>query len=206
MDNIGIFGGSFNPPHTGHLILAQRCRELLQLDKIIFIPAYIPPHKTHISLVDPKDRLKMLKLTIKGNPYFNYSDIEIKRKGNSFTYDTLLALQNKYTQSKLFLIIGMDNYNDFCKWKNYQGILNLCKVVVINRHVINDKQSKDTGDNTANPSHNNLVEHSNFIFIDTPIIDISSTEIRDRIKKGLPIKYYTTEQVEKFIVKNKLYI
>ena len=206
MNNIGIFGGSFNPPHIGHLILAERCRELLKLDKIIFIPAYIPPHKIDMDLINPKHRLKMLKLTIKGNPYFDYSDIEIKRKGKSFTYDTLISLQNKYTKSKLYLIIGMDNYNDFCNWKNYKEILRLCKVVVINRHVTKSKKIKKSNKNIATPNYDNLITHKNFIFIDTPIIDISSTDIRNRIKNGLPIKYYTTENVEKFIIKNNFYI
>jgi nicotinate-nucleotide adenylyltransferase len=206
VESIGIFGGSFNPPHIGHLILAQRCRELLQLDKIIFIPAYIPPHKIHTNLINPNDRLKMIKLSIKGNPYFDYSDIEIKRKGKSFTYDTLIALQNKYVKSKLFLLIGMDNYNDFCSWKNYEDILNLCKVVVINRHISKGKISKNTSTNTVNSRHKTLAGNNNFIFIDTPIIDISSTEIRSRIKKGLSIKYYIAQSVEKFITKNKLYI
>jgi nicotinate-nucleotide adenylyltransferase len=206
MNSIGIFGGSFNPPHIGHLILAERCRELLQLDKIIFIPAYIPPHKTNMDLINPKQRLKMLKLTIKGNPYFDYSDIEIKRKGKSFTYDTLLLLLNKYTKSKLYLIIGMDNYYGFCNWKNYKEVLTLSKVVVINRHVTKNKRINNTNNNIARYACNNHVDYKNFIFIDTPIIDISSTEIRNRIKKGLPIKYYTTENVEKFIIKNNLYI
>jgi nicotinate-nucleotide adenylyltransferase len=194
MNRIGIFGGSFNPPHIGHLILAERCRELLQFDKIIFIPAYISPHKTNMSLVNPEDRLKMLRLTIRGNPYFDYSDIEIKRKGKSFTYDTLISLRNKYPKSKLYLLIGMDNYKDFSSWKNYKEILELCKVVVIDRNITKNKRVKNTN-----------VNHRSFIFIDTPIIEISSTEIRNRIKKGLPIKYYTTENVEKFIIKNNLY-
>ena len=195
MNKIGIFGGSFNPPHIGHLILAERCRELLQLDKIIFIPAYISPHKTNIRMVNPRDRLKMLKLSIKVNPCFDYSDIEIKRKGKSFTYDTLVSLLSEYPKSKLYLLIGMDNYSDFCNWKNYKEIVQLCKVVVINRHTTKNKIKENIN-----------IDHSNFIFIDTPIIEISSTEIRNRIKKGLPIKYYITENVEKFISKNNLYI
>jgi nicotinate-nucleotide adenylyltransferase len=195
MNKIGIFGGSFNPPHVGHLILAERCRELLQLDKIIFIPAYISPHKTNMSLVNPKDRLKMLKLSIKDNPYFDYSDIEIKRKGKSFTYDTLVSLLSRYKKSKLYLLIGMDNYNDFCNWKNYKEILQLCKVVVINRRTTKNKRIE-----------NSNIDYSRFIFVDTLIIDISSTEIRNRIKKRLSIRYYTTENVKNFIVKNNLYI
>ena len=195
MNKIGIFGGSFNPPHFGHLILAERCRELLQLDKIIFIPAYISPHKTNKNVVNPTDRLKMLKLAIKRNPYFDYSDIEIKRKGKSFTYDTLVSLLNKYTNSKLYLLIGMDNYNDFCNWKNYKEILQLCKVVVINRRTTKNKRIE-----------NSNIDYSRFIFVDTLILDISSTEIRNRIKKKLSIRYYTTENVKNFIVKNNLYI
>jgi nicotinate-nucleotide adenylyltransferase len=204
-NKIGIFGGSFNPPHIGHLILAERCRELLQLDKIIFIPAYVPPHKTKLNLTNPNDRLKMLKLAIKGNPYFDCSDIEMKRKGKSFTYDTLVSILNKHTKYKLYLLIGMDNYNDFSGWKNYKEILELCKVVVINRYTAKNKRTENT-DNIIKSSCGKPIDYSSFIFIDTPIIEISSTEIRNRIKKGLPIKHYTTKSVEKFIVKNNLYI
>jgi len=206
MNNIGIFGGSFNPPHVGHLILAERCRELLKLDKIIFIPAYISPHKTGMKLIDPNHRLKMLKIAIKGNPHFDCSNIEIKRKGKSFTYDTLLSLQSKYKKSKLYLIIGKDNYNDFSAWKNYKEILKLCSIVVINRHVMKNKREKSDNKNVATSNCVQLVNHGNFIFINTPLIDISSTEIRNRIKSDLSIKHYTTENVEKFIVKNKFYI
>ena len=149
----------------------------------------------------------MLYLKTESRPtYFDYSDIEIKRKGKSFTYDTLISLQNKYTKSKLYLLIGMDNYNDFCSWKNYKDILNSCKVAVINRHIMKNKKVKNSSNNVIVSDCNKLVDNRNFIFIDTPIIDISSTEIRNRIRKGLPIKYYTPIDVEKFIIKNNLYI
>ena len=147
----------------------------------------------------------MLKLTIKGNPCFDCSDIEIKRQGKSFTYDTLVSLLKKHTKSKLYLLIGMDNYNDFCNWKNYKEILGLCKVVVINRNITQNKRVKNSTDHVKLPNRINSLDHKNFIFIDTPIIDISSTEIRNRVKKGLSIKYYTTENIEKFIFKNNLY-
>jgi len=140
MNKIGIFGGTFNPPHFGHMILAEGVVEALKLDKLIFIPAYTPPHKTKANIIEPAHRLKMLKLAIDGNKYFDISDIEIKRGGTSFTYDTLQSLKEKHKDSKLFLIIGMDNYRDFCYWKNYNLIFDLCEVVVLKRS--NDEKNQ----------------------------------------------------------------
>jgi nicotinate-nucleotide adenylyltransferase len=211
MIKIGIFGGSFNPPHFGHLILAERTREILKLDKIIFIPAHIPPHKTKMHIVDPVHRLKMLKLATEGNDRFEISDIEIKRGGTSFTYDSLLYFNEKYKKAKLYLIIGMDNYHDFGHWKNYNQIFDLCRVVVLKRVFTAGKSSGKhkmlngvhsfAGD-TNNCDH---VDREKFVFLDTPLLDISSTETRNRVKAQKPIDYFVPEKVKKYIEKNSLY-
>ncbi len=105
---IGILGGTFNPVHIGHLILAEEVREKLKLDKIIFIPTALPPHKDNMDIAPAGDRLKMLKLAIKGNKFFGVSDIEIKRKGRSYTIDTIKELKNKFVNDELYFIIGSD--------------------------------------------------------------------------------------------------
>ena len=218
MIKIGIFGGSFNPPHMGHLILAERVKEILKLDKIIFIPAHIPPHKRRMHIVDPVHRLKMLSLAIAGNDNFEISDIEIKRGGTSFTYDTLLYLTGQNIDSKFYLIIGMDNYKDFCHWKNFDQIFDLCQVVVLKRELeVTDCCSKHknqktmhsvTKEKSAGVSADNClieIDKEKFIFLDTPLLDISSTEIRKRVKLQKPIDYFVPEKVKRYIEKTGLY-
>jgi nicotinate-nucleotide adenylyltransferase len=211
MIKIGIFGGSFNPPHFGHLILAERTREILKLDKIIFVPAYIPPHKKRIHIVDPVHRLKMLKLAIEGNEHFGISDIEIKRGGTSFTYDTLLHLTEKHRNAKLYLIIGMDNYYDFNHWKNYNQIFDLCQVVVMKR-VFNHCEGsgkhqmlRGMHPKSSDPNNGDNIDKEKFVFLGTPLLDISSTETRKRVKTQKPIDYFVPEKVKKYIEKNSLY-
>ena len=205
MQKIGVFGGSFNPPHVGHFILAERIKDILKLDKIIFIPAYIPPHKTKMHIMDPIHRLKMLKLAAGKNSYFEVSDIEIKRGGTSFTYDTLLYLSGKYKNAKLFLIIGMDNYRDFCYWKNYEQIFDLCQVVVLKRRDNNSPEKHNHMADKEKSCRKKLINNDKFLFLGTPFLDISSTEIRQRIKAKKTINNYVSDKVVKYIEKNNLY-
>lgn len=209
MKKIGIFGGSFNPPHLGHLILAERIVEKLKLDKLIFIPAHIPPHKKKSSIIDPIHRTKMLKLSISGKKYFDISDIEIKRGGTSFTYDTLLELHKKYKDTLFYLVIGEDNFKDFCYWKNYKQIFKLAQVVVIKRAVDPENlqlKMSSGADEDCMSKTNKEITKKQFIFVDTPLMDISSTEIRKRVKSGKNIDYFVTPAVKNYILKNKLYL
>ena len=116
MTKLGILGGTFDPPHTGHLVLAQSAYEYFQLDKVIFIPAAIQPHKQTKNIVDGQTRLKLLQLTIKNDTRFGISDIEIKRSGLSFTSDTLDELGKIYPEPEFYLIIGGDNIKDIESW------------------------------------------------------------------------------------------
>jgi len=208
MKKIGIFGGTFNPPHIGHMILADLVFDKLKLDELIFIPAYIPPHKAKIHLIDAKHRLNMLKLSINNKKYFKISDIEIKRGGKSYTYDTLMYLKSKNKNTKFYLIIGYDNYKDFTCWKNYKEILKNCKTIVLKRFLNNETKNKHHVSYCQKKLKDVETElpSKNFIFIDNPILDISSTEIRNRIKKGKSFEFYVTEKVASYIKKNRLYI
>ena len=114
--NIGIFGGSFNPPHMAHLVVAETVRDLFGLDKILWIPGYIPPHKTHLRLVDANHRLAMVELAAASNPHFEVSDLEIARKGTSFTVDTVTMLKTSHPEHRYSLIIGEDSLLDFMTW------------------------------------------------------------------------------------------
>ena len=130
---IGIFGGTFNPPHAGHLIVAESVCEQLKLDKLFFVPSYISPHKKRGEDKLAVHRARMVRLAIRSNPRFDFSGMEVKRKGMSFTYETVEAFYRNYPGCKLFLIIGADNFSDFHTWKNPGRILNLASLVVMNR-------------------------------------------------------------------------
>jgi len=187
---LGIFGGAFNPPHVGHLIVAENVREKLQLDKIIFVPTGNPPHKSNEQLIDGAMRLQMVQLAIKGNKFFDISDVEFLRKDFSYTVDTLKLFQQMYPQTELSFIIGADNFLELHTWKSPKEIFSLASVVVMNREgVVMNKNE-----------FSSLVK-----LVNVPNIEISSSEIRKKIALGKSVKYLVSEKVEKFIVKNKLY-
>lgn len=188
---IGIFGGTFDPVHVGHIITTHFVLEKRGLDKIIFIPCNISPLKTSVESSSPTHRLNMLKLAIEGLPQFECSDYEINKGDVSYTYDTLLEMKKKYDY--LELIIGYDNLIVFDKWKNPDKIFEIANVVAMKRN--SDTEIK--------------IAHKYFeqaIILDTPAIEISSTEIRDRVNKKLPIDYLVPEKVKEYILTNGLYL
>lgn len=191
MNNIAIMGGTFDPIHHGHLITATYIKEKFNFDKIVFIPCYISPLKTNFKSSNSEHRINMLKLAIEGISYFDWSDIEINNPEISYTYNTLIKLKKHF--NNLNLIIGYDNYAVFDKWYNPEGIFNLATVYVLNRQ---DKESKFT------IMHN---YQSKVIFIDNPLIEISSSDIRNRVNEGKNIKFFVPEKIDEYIIKNNLY-
>ncbi len=190
MKAIGIYGGTFDPIHIGHLITARIVLEKRNLEKIIFVPCKISPFKQNEKPTDDKHRIEMLKLSISNFPFFDYSDFEIKSAEISYTINTLIELKKYY--SDIELIIGYDNLLAFDKWKEPDKIMQLAKVVVMKR---------------ANQTQI-AAKHKYFdraILVDTPIIDISSTEIRERIKNNLTIDYLVPNAVKEYIYNNNLY-
>jgi len=190
--NIGIFGGTFNPPHMGHLIVAESVREQLHLDKILFIPSARPPHKSRNSIVAATHRVEMTRRAIAENPYFELSEIEIRRKGKSYTIDTLEQLKTLYPQDELFLIIGADELIDFHTWRYPDKILQFCQVVVINRPGFDISQVA-----------NDIIRK--VVFAEVPNIEISSTEIREKVRLGKSIRYLVPAQIEQYILQSKIY-
>lgn len=190
MSAVGIFGGTFDPIHLGHLITAQAVREIRRLDKIIFIPAFISPHKTDIDTLSPEHRLNMIRLSLEGKNYFSYSDMELTNENISYSIDTIKKLKKVYND--LELIIGYDNIFDFKTWKEPDEILKLVKLVVLKRKANIEPDYKDKYYKSA-------------LFVETPTIEISSSEIRRRVNSDLPINYLVTESVNDYIVKNNLY-
>lgn len=190
MSKIGIYGGTFDPIHMGHLITAELIKEIRKLDKIIFIPAFVAPHKQNEHAAPPHERLKMVEFAIRGCPYFDCSDFELKRGGISYTIDTIREF--KIHNHKIELIIGYDNMLDFHRWKEPDRILELAKVVVLPR------QKSD--------SPRRLNKFFEFVeFVSTPHIELSSTEIRNRIKNNKPIQFLVPDSVKEYIYEQKLY-
>ncbi len=185
---IGILGGTFNPVHIGHLILAEEAQEKLGLDKVIFIPANLPPHKDNIDIANPRARLKMLKLAIKGNKHFAVSDIEIKRSGRSYTIDTIKALREKFLKDELFFIIGSDLLKYLEEWKDLSEIFKIVKFIAATR----------PGYPLENiPAYIKTLE--------IRAVDISGFSVRQCIKNGKSFRYLIPEAVFDYIEKTKLY-
>lgn len=198
--NIGIMGGTFSPIHNGHLILSEHIRERINLDRVIFIPTGIPPHKRSTKYVlNGEIRKEMVKLAIDSNPYFSISTIEIDRGDTNYTIDTIIQLKEIYPKDKLFMIIGADSLLDLHMWKDFKKLITMVDFVVADRRGSNGTKV------TNRIEELNKMFNSNIIKVDTPIIDISSTMIRENISKGLSIKYLVPESVEEYIKRNHLY-
>ncbi|MGB5531076.1 MAG: nicotinate-nucleotide adenylyltransferase [Ignavibacteriaceae bacterium] len=191
MSKVGIFGGTFDPIHLGHLITAQSVREIRGLDKIIFIPAFISPHKSDAKTSSPEDRLNMIKLAISDIPFFDFSDMEIKQGGVSYTVNTLRELKKNYDE--LEFIIGYDNIFSFHTWKDPDEILKLAKIIVLKR-----KSSH------APPFEDKYYRQA--FFVQTRGIEISATDIRERVKKEMPINFLVPPNVMEYIHNHKLYV
>jgi len=185
---IGILGGTFNPVHIGHLILAEEAREKLSLDKIIFVPANLPPHKLNGDIASASLRYKMLRLAVKSSKYFSVSDVEIKRNGRSYTIDTVKKLKGIYPGDELYFIIGSDLLKYLDEWKDLSEITKLVKFVAATR-----------------PGY--PLEKIPTYIATLPIraVDISGFEIRQAIKNNKSFKYLVPEAVFQYITKKGLY-
>jgi nicotinate-nucleotide adenylyltransferase len=192
-ERIGIFGGTFNPIHHGHLINVELIKESFNLDLILFIPAKIPVHKTVEDNVQPSDRMKMVELAIAGIDSFKASGIELNRESASYTITTLEELKNIYPDDDLFLIIGSDSFNELDTWKDYKKILSCYPLIVMQRP--GDSQLREDIFSLAK----SVEVHKD------SMIEISSSGIRARIKKNLTIRYLTTDEVINFIRDKGLY-
>jgi nicotinate-nucleotide adenylyltransferase len=186
---IGILGGTFNPIHIGHLILAEEAYHKLKLDKLIFVPAFVPPHKAAEVIIDPKHRLKMVKLAIEDNPSFDISTIEVDARKKSYSIDTLKEFRSRFGQdSQLFFITGSDSLKDLFSWKDVNDIFKISKFIVASRPGYPFKEV---------PKEVETV-------VITPI-EVSSEDIRKRLKEGRSIRYLVPEKVRQYILEQGLY-
>ncbi|MBI4355358.1 MAG: nicotinate-nucleotide adenylyltransferase [Candidatus Omnitrophica bacterium] len=186
---LGILGGTFNPIHTGHLILAEEARAAFALDRCLFIPNALPPHKEEPSLASAEHRLAMVRLAIDGHPVFEASELEIARGGRSYTVDTLEALRHRYGPTvELFFLVGSDACGGLAHWKSMDRVMQLCHVVVAHR-----------------PGYRVNVSLAGVRLLEIPALDVSSTAIRQRLQAGRSIRYLVPEAVYHYLLTRQLY-
>lgn len=198
--NIGIIGGTFDPIHNGHLIIAEYARTSLKLDNVLFIPSGMHPFKDNKKITDAKNRMDMILLAIDSNPCFEVSSLEITRIGITYTIDTMISLKDKYPEDELYFIFGSDILFELDKWKRIEELSRLCKFVLLDRYSKEEQEIYKRIEELKS-SYNIDIEK-----IKSPIIDISSTEIRERVSKKISIRYLVPELVEKYILNSKLYL
>ncbi|MBC7328254.1 nicotinate-nucleotide adenylyltransferase [bacterium] len=192
---IGIMGGTFDPIHIGHLVAAEEARAVFGLDKVIFVPNYQPPHKPDVKVSHPEHRYAMVLLSIYTNPHFEVSRVEIERGGPSYAIDTVKEFKKLYPEAEIYFITGADAIAEILSWKQGEEILKLCKFIAVTRPGYDIEKVKEKLSGVANDVQ----------FLKITEINISSTEIRRRVREGKPIKYLVLETVENYIYKHNLY-
>jgi len=196
---IGIMGGTFDPIHYGHLMIANEVLDKYSMEKIIFVPSGNPPHKENTSAC-ALDRFFMTNIAVLSNDKFIVSDIEIKSSEKSYTINTVKKLKAKYEDAELYFITGTDAILELPKWYDTENLLTLCKFIAVNR----------SGYSTAEieVKINEIIEkyHGQIEILKVPMLEISSTNIRQRIKLSRSSKYLLPEMVEEYIIKNNLYL
>lgn len=224
---IGIFGGTFNPIHNGHLLVAEEIKEQFDLEEVIFVPLAQPPHKGEETTIDARYRLEMVRLAISGYPHFKVSTIEIERGGKSYSVETLSELRKNLSEdSELFFILGIDAFIDIVTWKDFNTLLTLSHFIGVSRpsHRFQDllyqsvlREILSQGDTGIEEKLIKLdrgelrgakvpLKEGKYLFLcRISCCEISSTEIRNRLREKKNIKYLLPEVVESYIINNKLY-
>lgn len=222
MKRIGLFGGTFNPIHMGHVQVIKEIKEKFGLDKIFLIPSAFPPHKETEGIIDGLDRIEMIRLAFSDDPDFVVSDVELKRSGFSYTIDTVRHFKSIFPENtKLFFIVGLDAFLEVDTWKSYKDLFLLIPFIVMSRSAtgqrdtvlqwkhlgsyIKSKISDEYRHSASRSCYIHDVKQPVFLFEVTPV-EISSTEIRERIRKGRTIKSLVPEPVEDLIKTKGLYL
>ena len=200
IERIGVFGGSFDPVHMGHLTIAQDAVEQLELDRLIFVPAAVPPHKQGHTLAEGRHRLEMLQLATEANLSFEVSDMELQRGGVSYTFDTMTQIQTEHPGAELFFIVGLDSLTILHSWRNVDKLLELCTIVPFARGGEDPAQVAEKIQ-LPEPAKAGLMER----LIRIHEIEISASEIRMRLAEGLSIRYLVPPEVEMYIAEHHLY-
>ncbi len=198
--NIGVMGGTFDPIHKGHIIVAEEVRTQLNLDEIIFVPAGQPWLKADIPVSPAEHRLQMVSLAIADKPYFKLATLEIERAGPSYTVDTITELQKKLgAGGEIFFILGWDSLSQLPQWRDASRLIRLCHLVAVPRpgYSLPDLDSLEAGIPGLS---------KRLVILDKPQIDISASDIRERVAQGLSVHHLVPESVGKYIRQHKLYL
>ena len=196
---VGLFGGTFDPVHIGHLIVAEEARVLLDLDHVIFMPTGQPWLKAGREVTEARHRLAMVELAVKANRQFTASDTELRRPGDTFTVDTLVELrEERGTEEEICLILGLDSLRELHRWRQPERVLELCKVVGMSRPGFEEGDLKTL--DCIRPGASGAVR-----LLKGPLIGISGSELRRRVSEGLSIKYRVPDSVEGYINEHRLY-
>jgi nicotinate-nucleotide adenylyltransferase len=200
--SVGIMGGTFDPIHYGHLVIAEGARVQYHLEEIIFVPSGTPPHKTGRGITNPEHRFQMTQLAVKDNPYFSVSRLEIDRPGPSYAVDTIRALRGIYSErTRLYFITGADAILEILSWKDVGSLISMCHLVAATRPGYSLSGLEDIVGKIRNLHHRDFSVHT----MEVPALMISSTDIRNRVLNGRPIKYLLPDAVEKYIYEHNLY-
>jgi nicotinate-nucleotide adenylyltransferase len=211
---IGIFGGTFNPVHFGHLRSAEEICDRFKMKEVVFIPSAIPPHKSRSDIEDPVHRLKMVNLAVTGNPYFTVSEIEIHRKGKSYSIDTIRQIKKNCPSDDLAFIMGIDAFLEIHTWHKYKQIFSECDFIITSRpgapkrsfiksmpdEVLNQFKRKKNG---------RIFEHESgkkVHFTEVTDLDISASSLRSIVRNKRTLRYLTPRRVIDYIKENKLYM
>jgi nicotinate-nucleotide adenylyltransferase len=210
---VGLFGGTFNPIHLGHLRGAEQIREAFGLQEVIFIPAALPPHKVTEKIIEAHHRVEMVKLAIQRNSYFSASDVELRRSGKSYSIDTIRYFRERHQSSLFFFILGRDAFVEIETWKEYQHLFSLCNFIVMTRPGFQKGFSPSPIPEPLIPAfrYDRKAEvwvHSSgytLFFKEINFLDISSTKVRELIKKGESARDLIPPEVEAYIREHGLY-
>ena len=196
---LGIFGGTFDPIHYGHLILAETAREACRLEEVRFLPAFSPPHKQNQKVTTGKQRVEMLEFATAGFPEFVVDQRELKREGTSYTVDTLTEMTGQFPEAELHFLMGADSLIDLPNWREPQRIAELAKIVAVNR---DNRSSEDLRKIVSNLPAS--IQRSVTI-LEMPNIGIAASDLRLRISENRSIRFLTPRPVERYILEHRLY-
>ncbi len=196
---VGLLGGTFDPVHVGHVFIAEEARIRLSLERVVFVPAGNPWLKVHHEVTPASYRVEMVRLAIAKHAHFEVCTIEVERGGPSYTVDTLDDFRRKFRNQELYLILGLDSFVDLPLWKEPERLVQLSRLVVVPRLGANLPEFGEVASKIEGMSKDNVV------VLDSPMIGISSSGIRDRLSRGLPIDYLVPGEVERYIIAHGLY-
>ena len=200
---LGVYGGTFDPVHYGHLLLAEQCREQCGLDEVWFMPAAAPPHKEGVEITEAKHRVCMLDFALAGCPELKVSELELERGGLSYTVDTLQQLSDEDSSRELFLLVGMDSLVDLPTWREPERILQLATIVAVNRRSQHDTDAELAAFSACRQI--TPLAEKRIVLAEMPDIDVSATDVRNRVRDGMSIRFLTPRPVATYVAEHGLY-